>query len=50
MDSEMQMVPAAERLLAMSAAGRCRWCVDWARWLWAQEVESAIYEAKQDRA
>ena len=49
MDSEMQMVPAVERLLAMSTAGRRRWCVHWAKWLWAQEVEIAIYEARQNR-
>ena len=49
MEPEMQMVHAAERLLAMSAGGRRCWCVHWAKWLWAQEVEIAIHQAKQDR-
>ena len=40
------VIPIVERALAMSAGGRERWCVEWARWLWAQEIEIAIYRAK----
>ena len=42
-DTVMQMV---ERTLAMSALGREAWCLDWAKWQWAQEIEVAICRAK----
>jgi hypothetical protein len=43
------VIGVVERALAMSAVGRERWCVDWAKWLWAQEIELAVYEAKAER-
>jgi hypothetical protein len=42
------VIGVVERALAMSAVGRERRCVDWAKWLWAQEIELAVYEAKRD--
>ena len=51
MDLETHMViPVVERALAMSALGREHWCVEWAKWLWAQEIEIAVYQAKRGRA
>ena len=48
MDLENHVViPIVERALAMSAVGREGWCLEWARWLWCQEIEIAVYEAKQ---
>ena len=41
------VIPIVERALAMSALGREYWCVEWARWLWAQEIEIAVYQAKR---
>lgn len=41
------VIPIVERALAMSAVGREGWCVEWAKWLWSQEIEIAVYEAKQ---
>jgi len=41
------VIPIAERALAMSAVGRESWCVEWAQWLWSQEIEIAVYAAKQ---
>ena len=40
------VIPIVERALAMSALGRERWCFEWAKWLWAQEIEIAVYQAK----
>ena len=51
MDLETHMViPVVERALAVPALGREAWCVEWARWLWCQEIEIAVYEAKHSRA
>jgi len=48
MDLETHVViRAVERTLALSALGRERWCVEWAKWLWAQEIEIAVHHAKQ---
>ena len=48
MNLESHMViPVVERALAMSSLGREHWCVEWARWLWAQEIEIAVYQAKR---
>jgi len=48
MDLENHVViPIVERALAMSAVAREHWCVEWARWLWSQEIEIAVYEAKR---
>ena len=44
------VIPIVERALAMPVRGRERWCVEWARWLWAQEIEIAVYQSKQGRA
>jgi len=44
------VIRAVERTLAMSALGRERWCVEWAKWLWAQEIEIAVHETKHERA
>ena len=44
------VIPIVERALAMSALGREHWCVEWAKWLWAQEIEIAVYQAKRGRA
>jgi len=41
--------PTVERTLGMSALGRERWCIDWAKWFWAQEIEIAVYHAKLER-
>ena len=43
LETVMQVV---ERALAMSALGREAWCLDWAKWQWAQEIEIAVYQAK----
>ncbi len=43
LETVMQVV---ERALVMSALGREAWCLDWAKWQWAQEIEVAIYQAK----
>ena len=40
------VIRVVERALAMSALGQEHWCVEWARWLWAQEIEIAVYQAK----
>jgi hypothetical protein len=40
-------IPLVERTLAMPIRGRERWCLEWAHWLWAQEIEIAVYQAKQ---
>ena len=48
MEMETHMViPVVERALAMSALGREHWCVEWTKWLWAQEIEIAVYQAKR---
>jgi hypothetical protein len=44
-----RVIPVVERALAMSALGRERWCFEWAKWLWAQEIEIAVYQAKVER-
>jgi len=41
------VIPIVERTLGMSARGREHWCFEWAKWLWAQEIEIAVYQAKQ---
>jgi hypothetical protein len=51
MDLETHVViPVVERALAMSALGREHWCIEWAKWLWAQEIEIAIYQSKLERS
>jgi len=41
------VIPIVERALAMTAVGRESWCMEWAQWLWSQEIEVAVCEAKQ---
>ena len=43
------IVPVVERTLHMSVDDRQQWCLDWAVWLWQQQVEIAVYRAKQSR-
>jgi hypothetical protein len=45
-----RVIPVVERALAMSALGRERWCFEWAKWLWVQEIEIAVYQAKVERS
>jgi len=48
MDLELDALrPVVEKTLAMSVAGRERWCLEWARWVWAQEIEIAVHRAKR---
>jgi hypothetical protein len=45
-----RVIPVVERALTVSALGREHWCVEWAKWLWAQEIEIAVYQAKLERS
>ena len=41
------MIGVARKTLNMEITGKEDWCLSWLRWFWLQEIEVAIYEAKQ---
>ena len=40
----------AEKVLNMKAAGKEDWCIHWLEWIWQQEIETAIHNAKQGKS
>ena len=44
------MLALAEKELNMKTTGKEDWCIHWLEWVWQQEIETAIYDAKLDKS